>query len=258
LENNRDSDFRFHVISRDLSDKSRKKIVGLAGGYKNFTVNFATPDAKLFEGLKLTISHISIDTYYRYAIANMFPEIDKGLYLDADLIVTDKLDGLMAIDISKDYAAGVRCSYIEKHNHRQQYKKKLGLSEDEPYVNAGVLLLNLAKIRNDNMLDALLTTEPLDFQDQDAINIAFRGKILELPDIWNLCRSAVTPKKLKMAAIIHFSSNKKPWGRSWWYKLSDWYRHPEFLMWEKYAKIFDTYNSSSSNEEGKSTSASEN
>ena len=54
------------------------------------------------------------------------------------------------------------------------------MSSDEIYINGGVMLLNLGKLRKDHMSTKLLNNtiklaEQIEYQDQDIINITFRG-----------------------------------------------------------------------------------
>lgn len=70
------------------------------------------------------------------------------------------------------------------------YKPEIGFELDELYVNAGVLVLNLAEMRREGLFRKLCAaTQELEgrirFQDQDIINIVCRGRILELPDRFN-------------------------------------------------------------------------
>jgi lipopolysaccharide biosynthesis glycosyltransferase len=230
LENNRGADFAFHVLSRDLSDAAKKKISKLKICYKNFSVDYALPDEKLFDGLKLNINYISMDTYFRFAIADMFPEIKVGLYLDADLVCNGDMTELFAVNIDGFYAAGVSDLYIDHID----YKPKIGFERDELYVNAGVLLFNLEKIRKDKMtqklFDAVKNNE-IKFQDQDGLNIAFRSNVWRLDGKYNLTTSDYNADRslLLEAKIIHFNGTKKPWDGA--------DADARVKIWEKYAKI---------------------
>ena len=67
-----------------------------------------------------------------------------------------------------------------------------------PYVNSGVMYMNLKKIRMDGMDKALLDYKMKNhtfFVDQDAINMTFRGKILRLPIFYNFFRKYKTSSR---------------------------------------------------------------
>lgn len=65
-------------------------------------------DDAVFRELKLNIPHVSRHTYYRYAIAELFPQLDKALYLDADLVVRGSLAELWNTNLGGFLCAGVR------------------------------------------------------------------------------------------------------------------------------------------------------
>ena len=107
--------------------------------------------------------------------ADMIPEMpEKLLYLDIDIMVGDDLSKLYNIDIEDyEYAA---------------VKEKYGSWLIRPdYINAGMLLLNIKKIKETKLLEKarnLIRTKKLLFADQDAIFRSTTKKKL-LPRIYN-------------------------------------------------------------------------
>lgn len=92
--------------------------------------------------------------------ADLLPEIpDKLLYLDIDIMVSDDLKKLFEIDISDYEYAAVKEKYgcwIIRHD----------------YINAGMLLLNMKKIKETKLLAKArkrIKTKKMIFADQDAI-----------------------------------------------------------------------------------------
>ena len=81
--------------------------------------------------LKRAAKHISIETNFRLKIASLIPNVEKCIYLDSDLILTENISKLWMQDIDDYYFAAVT-------------DKKVGF-------NAGVLLINLKKWREDNL-----------------------------------------------------------------------------------------------------------
>ena len=153
LENNKNDDIRFHILSNDFSEDSKAKIEMLKKYYKGTRgVYYHFVDKSIFDGFKMNINYITVEMYYRYLIADLVPNIDKALYLDADLVVNGDIGVLYNTQLDGYYCAGVRDLYIEKIEH----KEKLGLVSEDLYVNSGVMLLNLAKIREDKMALQLL------------------------------------------------------------------------------------------------------
>lgn len=99
---------------------------------------------------------------------------DKILYLDIDMMAGDDISKLYNIDISDYEYAAVK----EKYGHWL-------IRYD--YINAGMLLLNMNKIKETGLLEKarkLIKTRKLLFADQDAIFWSTKKKLL-LPRIFN-------------------------------------------------------------------------
>lgn len=108
-------------------------------------------------------------------LADMIPEIpDKILYLDIDMMAGDDISKLYNIDISDYEYAAVK----EKYGSIFLYPD---------YINAGMLLLNMKKIKETGLLKKareLIKNKKMLFADQDAIYKATTKKLL-IPRIYN-------------------------------------------------------------------------
>lgn len=237
LQNNPNTDFSFHILSADLTEESKKQIWKLKTRFLRFDVDYLVPPTALFQNLKLTIDHISIETYFRYVIADLLPDVDKVLYLDADLIVAGDLMPLWQTPLTegkKTYlAAGVPDLWIEKLG----YKSSVGFQKEDVYVNAGVLLFNLKKMREQSVSKQFFDMQEkwkdrICFQDQDVINLTLSGKIKVIDSIYNFTSYHYKKEKSKrkQAVVFHFTGSKKPWTRH--------YTHALKKMYRTYEKIF--------------------
>ena len=108
-------------------------------------------------------------------LADLVPEIpDKLLYLDIDMMAGDDISELYNIDITDYEYAAVR--------------EKYGRWFIRPdYINAGMLLLNMKKIKETGLLEKarnLIRTKKMLFADQDAIFRSTTKKLL-LPGKFN-------------------------------------------------------------------------
>lgn len=219
------------IVSSDMSDASKNYLRKLRLGFKNLHLSFLDIDAKELTQLPRTIDYISTETYYRYLLPNLLPNIDKILYMDADIVVNGDISPLYDTDLANCYIAGADDSYIAAINHKPQ----IGLDNSELYVNAGVLLMNLKQMRTDNIPQKLIDTtknmaSKVKYQDQDIINIVCRGKILEFDSIYNYTSHNILKEKSKYkhAVVIHYTGKNKPW-------LSD-SNNPMRHLWRRYAK----------------------
>ena len=163
----------------------------------------------------------------------LFPNLDKALYLDADLVINGSIEPLWELDLEGYYCAGVDDIFIRRIN----YRKILELAEKDVYINAGVLLLNLKDLRKDKIQEKLLQHTSIyinrdRYQDQDAINCICKGKIKLIPNIYNFTTSETlhTPEMLSDIIIIHYTGSIKPW-------------HQEYT-WQVLKELYCKYNSS--------------
>ena len=152
------------------------KIINYLAVEKDCNVTFV--DMKdCFKDLVMTHDFISYPTYFRLLVCDLLPDYDKCIYLDIDTIVLEDLSLFYAQDIEDFYLAGVRAAgyqFNAVHNIR-----RLGLPDVSDYINAGVLLMNLKKLRQDTMSKKFLDLikEKYHDQDQDILNVACYGKI---------------------------------------------------------------------------------
>lgn len=124
------------------------------------------------------------------ALFRIFPDLDKIVCLDVDTIVDDDVSDLWDIDISNYYVAGAK----------EPWKSKNCL-----YINAGVMVMNLAKLR-DGRGDSIireLNTKKYTFCEQDCINLLCRGEMLEIPSFYNANNYTEPTTKPK---IVHFAA----------------------------------------------------
>lgn len=226
------------------------------------------------------IRNITSATYYRFDLAEFFPDVDKVIYLDADTFINGDLSELWNRDIGENYVCGVRADvnlYNSWENKLANYEYWKELEDWRGnYINAGVMIMNLQLIRK-NQLAKLWKSKvsyPYFYQDQDIINITCKPSIGILPmkynsmtfytedDYSNLVYQNVYNKKEVEVArntpvIVHYAG-KKPWsdldtkcGYFWWnFVMGDLYLKEIFQ--EKYyalsnvdlSIIIPVYNSS--------------
>lgn len=207
----------FFIFHKNLREDNIKILQKQIKSFRNTTVKFLQITPKLTENIITTIDYISIETYFRFFIPDLLSNINKVIYLDADIIVNKNIKELWDIDVSKHLIAGVHDSYIESIN----YKNKIGLQDSDPYINAGVLVMNLQDLRNQGytkkLLDAIHRLQhKISFMDQDILNIVLKSKIKLIETKFNYAtHNAVdcTKKDLVNIVIFHFTGNVKPWDK---------------------------------------------
>src|SRR5262249_43513265 len=123
------------------------------------------------------------------------------------------------------------------------FAAKWGLQyTDQRYFNAGIQLIDLAKVRQQKLFSKALqfvveNDEKLLYGDQDALNYVFWGRWTRLDPAWNaqkfLDANGIDAElNGKSPALVHFIGTEKPWMARVWHPWSwiywDAVRHTPF------------------------------
>ena len=135
----------------------------------------------------------------RTAFPQMFPEYDKILSLDIDVVITEDVSNLWDIDLTDYYFAGV------------PEQGRVKEDDEDFYANFGVIMMNLKKLRDDGVAQQLVeavNTEHFGCPEQDAFNKLCKGHIYQLPNDYNVTvYSHITGEPLK-ERILHYAGLK--------------------------------------------------
>ncbi|DAB29785.1 MAG TPA: hypothetical protein CFH84_07490 [Sulfurimonas sp. UBA12504] len=222
LENNKSEMFKIFIFSSDITDANKEKIEQMVASYL-CEIQYISFDTKIFE--HINAGRYSIATYYRLLMPK-YLDVDKLLYLDVDMVVHGSIQELYDTDIDNEYIAAVEDAW-----KNQIYRDLLGMSKNAKYFNAGVMVVNLKKWRDENLFDKFIEYEKsskidLESHDQDILNAIFDGSWKRLalkfnqyeknPDLdkENLLK-IFTKEELVQAqtqpVIIHYIGGRKPW-----------------------------------------------
>ena len=214
--------FNVLIYYIDLSSESILKVKKFFKDNKIGKVNFYKYeiDTSLFP---IYLDHTSVETYIRLFVPFILSEnIDKILYLDCDIICNGDITNLYDTDISNYYvAASVNKPPIGSEDFNIDMNINLGLPKDNKYINAGVLLINVKKIKEDYSIEKINNfisdkKEILIMQDQDIINKLFYKKIKIFSNIYNYQINSYSDDKINnKAVLIHYSDSLKPWNSNY-------------------------------------------
>ncbi|MBQ9746658.1 MAG: glycosyltransferase family 8 protein [Clostridia bacterium] len=160
------------------------------------------------------VYHFSIVTYYRLFISSIFPQYDKIVYLDSDIVVLGDISELYNTEMGDNILAAVPDQNIKTVDAFKRYIEiAISVNPDE-YINAGVLLINLDAYRKNEIekkLVRLITSFNFDLVDPDQayLNYLCKKKIHFLPNGWNKIPSGFPCEGKKN--IVHYALYKKPW-----------------------------------------------
>ena len=152
--------------------------------------------------------------YYRFFIPRLFPMYEKAVYIDSDTILLGDAGELFDIELDDNQAlAAMVDPKVEVIKEFRDYvEKALGVPHEE-YVNSGVMLLDLKKLRKAHYLSTMVGliekyNADLVAPDQDYLNVIMRGRIKHLDACWNAEPVDVLPEGTK---LVHFNLFNKPW-----------------------------------------------
>ena len=164
---------------------------------------------------RLRCDYFTLTIYFRLFIPSMFPQYDKGIYIDSDIVLTDDIAKLFDIDIGENYIGACNDLSIADIPPLVAYTEKaVGVNAKE-YINSGVLLMNLKKMRDDDLEGhflSLLNKYHFDSiaPDQDYLNAMCNGKIYYLEEKWDTMPNDAKPMLIE-TSLIHYNLFSKPW-----------------------------------------------
>lgn len=184
-----DSKLCFHILHDEtVSEENKRKLKQVAHQKGDF-IEFHEIDSAEFECIKNRTHGFTIGTMFRCMLPDLLPVLSKIVYLDADIFVNTDIKELWEFDIN-DYclAAVVDEGVIKFHIPNILYKYPE--IDRNQYFNAGVLCMNLRKIKQrgnlkDLVVKFLVNNPEATYPDQDALNVLFHNNILYLDSSWN-------------------------------------------------------------------------
>lgn len=208
--------------SSQLDASSRCRLTELEESQANLSIKFYEVNPATFKNARTTAG-MSVATFYRLLIPEVLKDEEKCLFLDGDIIVNMDLRNLYLQDIDDYYIAGVRDGdFLYNPDGAIAHFKEFGFHNFNTYVNAGVMVYNLTKIREDNLQSLFLKSMETfySYMDQDILNKVCDGKIKLLSMQYNYFNRH---KEKKEWGIFHFAGADKPWNnlrtrgsREWW------------------------------------------
>lgn len=216
IRENRDKSRRYvvRILNTGLTPENRQRLQTLAE--ENFLLEPVdiSLTVERFARQLHTRDYYSKSTYYRLFIPELFPELDKALYLDCDIVVTGDISRLFDRELGSDLVGAVPDSMVIAIKPLSQYARKRLQVRPENYFNAGVLLMNLEQMRKirftDTFLRLLQTVTFRVAQDQDYLNVLCKGRVTYLGFEWNTMPGSI---RTDAPRLIHYNLDCKPWQR---------------------------------------------
>ncbi len=206
--------YRIIVLHTGLNEANVRKVMqNEADGFK---IDFTdiSEEVKSIKSRFKNVYHFSVVTYYRLFIASLFPQYDKVIYLDCDLVVLGDVAELYHTELGDNILGAAPEQFVQSTQEFRQYARDAVGVDPDGYVNAGVLLMNLKEFRGcqiEKRFVELITEYDFDLLDPDQayLNYLCFGKIHVLPNGWNKEPMPLACEGKKN--IVHYALYKKPW-----------------------------------------------
>lgn len=215
---NSDRTYKAIVLHQGLSETNIRKLKRLET--ENFRIELTPMQANFYAlddrmSNRLRCDYFTLTIYFRLFIPAMFPQYDKGIYIDSDVVLTDDIANLFDIDMGDNFIAACNDLSIADIPPLVAYTENAVGVKAEEYINSGVLLMNLKKLRENDLEGhflSLLNTYHFDSiaPDQDYLNAMCNGKIHYLDETWDAMPNNAKPP-LARTSIIHYNLFSKPW-----------------------------------------------
>lgn len=232
------------VLEDGISNKNMKSLDAMTARHDNVSIRFFDINAfSEIQGVH-TRGHFSPATYARLFISKLFKRQRKVLFIDADTILNADPAPLLDIELGANLVAAVKDIVMEgfvrygapSDEHSgflpagRYLSEYLGLVEPDGYFQAGLIVFNLERMRDENVSSELMQVMDRKrywFLDQDIMNVVFQQRVHYLPLKWNVFHGngdvdAFFPG-LKFSTymrylearndpyMVHYAGENKPW-----------------------------------------------
>ena len=209
--------YKVRILSTVVSDSMKEQAYALQND--SFSIEFVDVTSYL-ESIseKLPLRHYySKTTYYRLFIPTMYPELEKALYLDCDIAINDSISNLYNTELGDNYVGAIPDQSVKymSDEFKAYVEKRVGVEKYDQYFNAGILVMNLKKLREvdfENKFIELLSNIKFNVaQDQDYLNVICKGHVTFIDETWNEMPLPVEIERPAKPKLIHYNLSFKPW-----------------------------------------------
>ena len=243
---NMDKSFDIYILHRELEDMDKSEIEKNLDIHR-FNIKMIKIDEEELKKFPQYEKRYPKEIYFRLFATKYLPnDLDRILYLDSDTLVINTLDELYNMDFEGGYY--IATSHVKKIL-RKINEVRLNIDEDVPYINTGVLLINLKELRKIDVQKEVTeyvekNSKKLMLPDQDIITALYGDKIKIVEslkynfgdrdlNLYNLnhYKNPIGLKWVrKNTVIIHYYGRNKPWRKEYVGKLGAFYYKLERML----------------------------
>ena len=191
-----------------LNIESREALLRAFENERQCKIAFVDVGESFGETEEMVTGHVTLATYYRLLIPVLFPQFDKVIYADIDMIFQQDLSELYQTSLQNGelLAAALDLAIDDKHFFHSDLPSKIGKTVKD-YFNAGFLVMNLKQMREENLAEEFNRHAKIQYDqnDQDVLNVITCGEERKVRSV--LKRNS----KKRLSIILVFTNHGTLW-----------------------------------------------
>ena len=217
IENSsKENEYVIKILYTNISEENTKNILK----YEKENVSIEFVDLNYYinkvKDKLYTRDYYSKTTYFRLFIPDLYPQYDKVLYLDSDIVILSDIAELYNTEMGDNLVAAAPDDVIQTIEVFQEYAEKVvGVADYHNYFNAGILIMNLDAMRKfkfqEKFLYLLGAVKFSVAQDQDYLNRLCKGRVKLLENTWDRMPIGGDVVERSKIHLIHYNLAFKPW-----------------------------------------------
>lgn len=212
---NKSRSYDIHILHSGVSDRMKQKTLELATDGFNITFDDVSDYLESVCDRLPIRDYYSKTTYYRFFISEMFPELNKAVYIDSDTVVRGDIGCLFDSELGDKWVGACHeQAMVQVDTYGTYCERVVGVSRHN-FFNAGVMLINCKRFREKNVLASFTSLlKEYNFvvtQDEDYLNLICKDHVLWLDSRWNTEIFGEIPYDISEAHILHYIMTSKPW-----------------------------------------------
>jgi len=226
--------YDLHVLGSGITASDRALLTKVVAGFPQARLTFRAPPPHPIPASALPKNgHYSPDLYYKLMVPELYPELDRAVLADVDVVWEDDVakvwDGLPSDDVAL-VAGAWDPGYAAYHREGlfptgrpliRKYARTFSAAELEKLrISAGLMVFDLAGLRREGMaakwIDfARANVSRAILPEQEPINLVTCDRIVTLPHPFMAdAASADHPRWGEVfgnPVMLHYASREKPW-----------------------------------------------
>ena len=232
----KNNNYEITILENGISKESKNKLLKHSKG--NISISFYDTN-KVIEPIKAQLPNVfyyGLAAYFRLFIETTFPQYDKAIYLDSDVVLLTDIAKLYDTDLGDNLVGAVYEQNTDRDPMFTNYVSDIIGIPPHTYFNSGVMVMNLKEFRKfgvQRRFIEMLTKYNFDSlaPDQEYMNVICHDRVKYLPTGWNKHSFPEAPEG--PLNLCHFALANKPW------HYEDTINSEYFWKYAKYSEFYD-------------------